>query len=205
MGLMTAGELQEVEAAIAAAEARTAGEIVVAVVGQSDRYDLARGVAAAGWTLATALVWRWWQPDGSCLAVLLGQVPVGLAFWAVAGWPPLMRLLVRGQRAQAAVQARAYQLFASQGVHQTRDHSGLLILISELEHRVVILGDRGIHTALGDTGWEGHVRTLVQGIKTRRTGPALIEVVRRLGDTLASRFPRRPDDVNELPDAVVRE
>jgi putative membrane protein len=78
-------------------------------------------------------------------------------------------------------------------------------MISELEHRVVILGDEGVHAALGVTTWEAHVATIIAGIKAGRTGAALVGVVGQLGDALATRFPRRPDDVNELPDAVVRE
>ena len=97
------------------------------------------------------------------------------------------------------------QLFAERGVYDTRDRSGLLIVIAELERRVVILGDTGIHAHIGEGGWDEHVRAIVEGVRRGRGADAVVSVVRVLGEVLATHFPRRADDVDELSNAVVEE
>lgn len=204
MALLSQAEAKEVEAAIAAAEARSAGELVVAVLPRSDNYDLTRGMAAAGWTLATTLLVQHSAAYMPTLWLLLAQVPVALVWWYVFGAQRFLRLFLFREEAARAVRRRAMQLFAERGVYRTRDRSGLLIVLSELEHRVEILGDEGIHRAIGTTGWEEHARTLVQGVRAGRTKDSLIQVIERFGEVLEETFPRRPDDTNELPDTIVR-
>lgn len=205
MALLSQSDVKEVEAAIAAAEARSAGEVVVAVLPRSDTYDLTRGMAAAGWTLATVLLVQYTSPYMPTLWLLLAQVPVALVWWYVLGAQRFLRMFLFRDEITRAVRRRALQLFTERGVYRTRDRSGLLIVVSELEHRVEILGDEGIHQHVGAAGWEAHARTLVQGIRAGRTKETLVHVIGQCGDILAERFPRRPDDTNELPDTLVHD
>ena len=203
MALLNADAIKNVEGAIARAEAKSAGELVVAVLRHSDSYAGPRAFLVGGWSLGLALLVGLAQPEMPTAWVLLAQLPLAGLLWILCGVAPLLRRLAGRARTQQAVQARALQLFAERGVHHTRDHSGLLIMISELEHQVVILGDRGIHAHIGTEGWERHVRTLVEGLQRGQLGPALVQVVDAFGAVLAAKFPRRADDTNELPDDVV--
>lgn len=205
MTLFSRQDRERIEQAIAEVERHTAGEIVVAVVRESSRYDGSRSLGTALWTLGVTLVVHGVWPALPALWLVLGQVPLAGLMWVVLGWAPLRRLLVPASRAERAVAARAMQLFAEHGVHNTRDRSGLLLLISELERRVVILGDTGIHARIGDSGWDAHVRTIVEGVRTGRSSDAVLAVLRSLGDVLAEHFPRRAGDVDELSNAVVEE
>ena len=54
-----------------------------------------------------------------------------------------MRLIVPSRYQQDCVSAKTKQAFIELGVTETRDRSGVLILLSEAEHRVEILADRG--------------------------------------------------------------
>jgi len=101
------------------------------------------------------------------------------------------------------VEERAFALFTERGMHRTRDRTGMLILISELEHRVVILGDVGIHEHVGDAGWQAHVDHIVQSIKRGQTAQGVVEVIERLEAAHAEHLPPRPDDTNELPNLIV--
>ena len=203
MALLALSAIKDVEGAIARAEAQSAGELVVAVLRRSDFYAGPRALWSAGLTLGLGLALAWAQPDWPGQWLLLCQVPLACAVWIVCGAQPLLRRLAGRDRTQRAVHGRALQMFAERGVHHTRDHSGLLIFISELEHQVVILGDRGIHAHIGGDGWERHVQTLVAGIRRGQLGQALVQVIDAFGTVLAAKFPRRPDDTNELPDDVV--
>jgi putative membrane protein len=136
---------------------------------------------------------------------LLVLQPVVIALvYRVCGWEPIYRYLIPPQAAERAVAHRAFAIFAERGVHRTRDRSGLLVLVSELEHRVVILGDSGIHERVHEDGWAAQVSHLVARIREGKTKQGLIEVIESFAPTLAEIAPRRPDDTNELPDSVVR-
>jgi putative membrane protein len=100
------------------------------------------------------------------------------------------------------VRNRAKQAFLDHGVTETRDRSGVLIFLSELEHQVQILADRGIHERLGVETWQRHVRTITRAIREDRAGIGIVEVVQEIGEELAAAFPARDDDENELPDGV---
>ena len=76
-------------------------------------------------------------------------------------------------------------------------------MLSELERQVVILGDSGIHEKVGSDGWEGYVSRIVAGLKGGEAASAIIGVLEDLGSTLATHFPPRPDDTDELSNEVV--
>jgi putative membrane protein len=101
------------------------------------------------------------------------------------------------------VQSRAFQLFAERGLHHTREHTGLLLLVSELERRVVILGDSGLHAQVGERGWQNHVDALLQRIRAGETVSGILELLLRIEASASSVMPARSDDVNELPDSVI--
>ncbi|MCH2109570.1 MAG: hypothetical protein MK135_09580, partial [Polyangiaceae bacterium] len=88
------------------------------------------------------------------------------------------------------------------GVTETRDRSGILLFLSELEGRVVLLADKGIHDRVEEDEWSQDVDRLVDAIKKGKPGAGTIECVQRLGSLLASSFPPREDDENELADGV---
>ena len=115
------------------------------------------------------------------------------------------RLFLSRVETGAAVERRAFELFSARGLHRTRERTGMLILVSELERRVVILGDEGIHARVGDTGWREHVDHVIAAIQRGKPLEGLLEVIDRLGAVHAERLPVRPDDANELPDGIVRE
>jgi putative membrane protein len=203
MALLSRAEQSAVAETIREIETGTAGEVVVAVVKRSHTYA---GYRALWLALALACVWLfsyayvptqvrilerdWWM----VCAVLLG--------WLLFSLPSVVRLCVPKEVRAYAVKQRAFAMFAERGVHQTRDASGILIMLSELEREVVILADRGIHAHVGDMGWQHHVQEIVQGIKQGITAQALQEVLRKMGYVLAQHFPPRQDDTNELPDSV---
>ncbi len=203
MGVLTREDKKEVEAAIGRAEQRSAGEVVVAVLPRCARYGEERLMVAAGWGVGFCLLGHHMAASVPCYLWIAAQLPMTLLLYSVLRMPFLLRLLVRRRRMETAVQARAYQVFAQRGVHKTRQRTGLLILIAETEHQVVILGDQGIDTTVGQGGWSKHVEAIVNGIREGALAHALVRVIDDLGALIAKHHPRRPDDTNELPDALV--
>ena len=143
-------------------------------------------------------------PTGSPALALLAEVAVFAGSFVVLGFRPLQRFLVSPRAAEQAAHARAFQLFAERGLYGTKGRTALLIFVSELERRVVLLGDATIHAQLGQAGWTEEVQRIIRRIREGRLKDGLLEVIADLEPRLALAAPRKADDINELPDAVIR-
>ena len=204
MTVLTQHDQEKISATIAEIEAKTAGELVVAVVSQSDDYTEQRYTLALALTLAMALTTTFALPGWAPLYLIILQVPMFIALLQITKIPAITRLLSR-KLSTPRVRERAMRMFIERGIHKTRDQSGLLLMLSELEHQVVILGDSGIHEKVGDPGWEGYVERVVQGLRSGKAADSVVSVLTDLGNLLAEHFPPRDDDSNELPNQVVVE
>ncbi len=205
MGLLSDVDKQRIEESIARIERQSSGEVVVALVPACAEYGLPRALAAVLWAVGAALAAHYAFPLLTSTWLLFGVVPAWALFWAVFGWRPLHRLLVPPRAAEEAASAKAFEVFSRFGLHQTREATGLLVLISELEHRVVILGDRGINGAVQQTGWQDEIKVLVEALRAGHAADGILAVLNDMGALLQARFPRRADDVNELGDRVIDE
>lgn len=203
--LLSQADRERVEAAIADVERRTSLEIVVAVVARSGDYWQWRVLLSICVALSAALALLEWAPRVPMLGVLFAQLPAGLfAFWASGmGW--LHRLIVPKPLSLETVQAHAFRLFAQHGLHHTRDRTGLLILVSELERRVTLLGDTAVHERVGGDGWQTHLDHLIARLREGRAADGILEIIARVESALGTDFPVRPDDTNELPNTVIEE
>jgi putative membrane protein len=204
MSLFSEADCRRIEEAVGALEKKSATELVVAIVPRSTDYWQARLVVAIAWSLAAAHAVLQFRPHIAPFVAILLEVPIGVATFVLFGRGALARLLIPRGAASASVERRALELFAARGLTRTRDRTGMLILVSELERRVVILGDRGIHERVGDAGWRDHVDHVIAAIRRGEATRGLLEVIERLGAVHAALNPRRPDDTNELPDEIVR-
>ena len=205
MALFTDADRKRVEQAIAEVEQKTAGEIVVATVSECDDYHDLRFLYAATCAVAGAAIVHLLQPLLAVSWLLWLQIGIALVAYVAFSWPPLLRWLVPGARQEGAALRRAREAFFEHGVYKTRDRSGVLIFISELEHRVVLLGDEGIHARVQVDGWQEHVRHVVEAIRAGRPADGVHQVIRDLGTVLERDFPRREDDRDELSNRVIEE
>ncbi|MEM1025944.1 MAG: hypothetical protein AAF627_14100 [Myxococcota bacterium] len=201
--MLSEGEQKRVSEAVAAVEERTAGEIVVQVVAASDAYAGPRLWAAvlAGAGLAEAVLLL--VPSLSSQYDLLIAAAASLSLWWVSAWPSVLRFVVSKEQRATAVHRRAKEAFLDAAVFRTRDRSGVLILVSMLEHKVEILADDGIHARMGVDGWTQHVRSIVEGVRSGSLTAGLEKAIAGIGEELAAAFPPRPDDVDELPNAPI--
>jgi uncharacterized membrane protein len=97
---------------------------------------------------------------------------------------------------------RAREVFAALGMHRTTHRSGVLIYLAVEDRKLAIIGDDGIHARVGDEYWTDVRDRMVQRLRAATVADALVAAVTEVGVTLAQYFPRRPDDVDELPDDV---
>ena len=94
------------------------------------------------------------------------------------------------------------QFYAS-GLYRTRESNGVEIYLSLFEREVVVIGDSGIHSKMGDQHWQEVRDLIIAGIKRGEARQGICGAIESCGKALAEYFPHRTDDINELPDRVI--
>jgi len=97
---------------------------------------------------------------------------------------------------------RAIKIFERLGMHKTAARNGVLIYISVADHKLAVIGDKGIHERVGEAYWREIVDAVRQHLRAQRSRQGLEQAIVEVGKTLGHHFPRRPGDTNELPDEV---
>ena len=98
----------------------------------------------------------------------------------------------------------ATKQFERLGMTKTRDRNAVLIYFAPRAQQFAVIGDEGIHAKCGQNFWEGIAAEMSPLLKSGKFTEAVIHTVEAIGKVLIAHFPRRPDDTNELPDAVAR-
>ncbi len=204
VGVLSQDDLDAVHAALRAAESRTIGEIVPAVVERSDAHPDARWLSALCFVLVGTAALEPHLPWHSPPLVLLAQLGLGVAGWVTA-WalPGFARMFVRESRATQAAEEQAQQEFRRLDLDLTEAGTGVLIFVSLFERRAIVLADRGIDTRAAPDQWQRVDEAVLKGIARGSLRDGLVEGIARAGGVLAEHFPAREGDRNELPDRVV--
>jgi len=206
-------DLDTVKSAVQRAESGTSGEIVTAVVGESADYGTFEWIFSiiGGFlyffvamffsdSLQESLMTLSWQYSPRHLLLFYGistlLVIVLLYMLANSRW--VDRLVVPRKIMTRKVRERAMRHFAEAGVFNTRDRTGILLFISELEQRVELIADRGINARIKQEQWNQIVTDLVTGIRSGRGVDAICQALEKCGELLSRYFPIKPDDTDEL-------
>jgi len=212
----------KVSAAIAAAEAKSDGEIVAVATPISDPYhDVALHWAVAAMILV--LAWAAWRPDwlqwwytlffggwsadpplGELLTFLM--VLAVLKFTAVLlilKWMPLRLALTPGATKSRRVRRRAIGIFKAAAERRTVGRTGILIYLSMAEHRAEIVADDAITKVTTPETWGDAMHALLVEVKQGKMGDGIVAAIERVGVVLAEHFPRSATDTNEIPDKLI--
>lgn len=202
--LFSQQEQERIRQTVARMERQTSGEIATMAVDDSDAYPdaevtgavLVAGLVSLVIALAIHHVTIWTYVP----LVIVLFFPLRILFRAVPG---LKLPFIGRRRIEQAVHSAAIRSFFERGLYRTRHETGILIYISLLERKVWILGDRGINEKIPENFWPEHARVLADGLKEGRACDALCSVIERCGAELATHFPYREDDINELSDHLI--
>lgn len=211
-------DLPRINAAVAAAEAKTEAEIVPVLAAASGRYDRAEDLVGV-WLglMAMSLVWLLWPerpvrpgswggpwPLWELLALLVAFLLAFIAGTALAShfWV-LRRPFITRRQMDEEVAAKARQAFFDRRVHHTAGASGLLIYVSLFERHAAVFGDETILDRLGEPALKELCDSLTAALQTSSLTDALCRTIESAGDRLATTLPRAGEPKNELPDAVV--
>ena len=214
MKSFTDAERERIRQAVQQAEQVTKGEIVPMIVPAAALYreagyrtGLILALLALALLLTIEIYWLpWGWHAGNAGWLLLAVVAsYGLGQW-LGRIPMVIRLVTSRERMAHKVSLRAEQAFYKHGLHHTKGHTGILILVSMLERRVHVLADKGINDHVPAGTWDGLVNGIIDGIRTGNATDALCDAIARCGALLAEVAPSRSgDNPNELPDTLIQE
>ena len=199
----TEAEKERIRQAITAAESTTSGEIVPMVAKASARYTEVELLGLiTGLFVGMIVEWFWSDPWGSEY-INLWPIVGALIGFLLGRMSIIKRLVAPKSRVAEAVHTLALASFSEHGLHYTREHTGILILVSLLEHRVEVLADRGINAKVESGTWQEIVHILTAGLKSGHACDAFCKAIERCGAILAAHFPRAADDKDELSNRLV--
>jgi putative membrane protein len=204
MTFLSEQDNKSIEAAIKKAESTTSGEIVFVVAPASSHYHHATLQGAIiGMAIITAVFLL--IPIEHTPTTLLWTEFISFAvFYALISRLPFRRWMISSREMDARVGEAAFMQFYSSGLYKTRESNGVEIYLSLLERRAVVIGDSGIHAKMGNAHWDNVRDFIIQGIRQGDICGGICRAIESCGKALAEHFPPRPDDINELPDQVIR-
>jgi len=216
--LFSTSDRESINRAVAEAESLTSAEIIPVVAASSGRYDRSEDVVGL-WVGMVALfgVWliypavddsanSWGSPAPIWqFAAFASAVVAGFLIGAVVAGrvDSLRRLFTPQQQMRDEVSARARAVFFDQRVHHTATSSGVLLYVSLFERMATVLADQTVLDKLGPSQIEALCTEFTRQLHATSPTTAFSEIIRAVGQRLATTLPRSTEKVNELADALV--
>lgn len=213
--------------AIAAAEARTSGEIFCVLAREVSSYrDISLGWAAgAAMLLPLGLIplgfdpaWipglgHGWQAahlssadvivGQSLAAYVLIQAAVFLTVLLITSIPAVRRWVTPRAIRRARVRRAAVEQYLAHGLHVTAARTGVLIFAALSDHQVEVVADEGIHARVDQAVWADAAAALAAGMKSGDAAGGFENAIGLCGAVLAEHFPPGAENPNELADRLV--
>ena len=192
-------DVDKIVSAVKKAEKLTSAEFVVALEPRSGSYrdiDLFFAVSLN----FIVMLFAFFGP----LFFSQDWVPLNLIILFASAWlfsaytPFIRRLFCSSVRMERQVKELAQLQFLKQRVTQTRGRTGVMVLVSQLEKRVVVVADSGVMRAVDDERWKGLMGEIQDGLDEGDLSATAAQAVEKLGEFMAEPLPVAKDDIDEL-------
>ncbi|HEY1812062.1 MAG TPA: hypothetical protein VGG74_06875 [Kofleriaceae bacterium] len=187
-------------AAIKSIEAGSSVEVVVAVREHARRWFVQHaivGIVAAVGVLVYAAIFRW-----NVWAILAFPLVSGVLAVAIVEYvAPLHRALVPSHVRDRHVLDAARALFVAQGMHATKERTGLLVYLAIRPRACELVGDIAVVDKVGEAKLDAMADKLAAAIPGGAEATA--NVLASFAPELAAALPVGPDDRDELPDSPI--
>ena len=178
---LTTAEADAIDAQVARVESRTGVRIVTAVVDKSDTYvelpwkAFALGASLAAFGVLVADTWRpeWVTTNTALLHAVTILGVAGVCALLVVFVPAFGRVFLRATRRDLEVRQHARSLFLTRELFNTRQRTGVLVLVSLFERRIEILPDTGLHDRVSEADWRAVVSRMTPLLREARPFHAL--------------------------------
>lgn len=113
-----------------------------------------------------------------------------------------IRLVVDRKVLGGSVLDAAVSYFRKLEMHKTVLKNGVLIYLATEDHQFAIIGDEGINKRVDADFWDDTKEQMATSFRDGDIVQGLIIGIHHAGEQLKDFFPRRADDINELPDEI---
>ncbi|HPN31799.1 MAG TPA: TPM domain-containing protein [bacterium] len=97
---------------------------------------------------------------------------------------------------------KSIEIFDKIGMCSTKERNGCLIVLDLTNKKFAVIGDKGINDRVEKNFW-GDIADIFSGhFKQNKFADGLSKGILKIGAKLKELFPHKPDDVNELSDAI---
>jgi len=197
-------EKMKIEMAVRSVENTTSGEVVPVFLKQSDSYPAAHARLGISMALIVPIVFYYLGFTASNpLWPLFIQVPAFILGYSLAYYPKFKKLFTLKEEIDEEVHQRALQVFYENKLTNTKDRTGILVMVSLLEHRVEIIADVGINQKVEKDTWKKLLVPFISQIKKGKVADGMVDIIITCGELLAQYFPKKDDDENELSNKVL--
>lgn len=199
--MLSIAERAQVADAIAEVERHTDAELVTVLVASSDDY---RHIGLL-WSALAALAVAGPLAFSSFAAptVVAVELAVFCAAMLLLRIPAVARRAIPRAIGHWAASSMARRQFLEQRLHHTANATGVLIFVSEAEHFVEVLVDRGISRTVDDARWQSIVDKFVTDVRRRQVAAGFLDAIAACGEILTETVPKTPGNKNELDDRLV--
>ncbi len=192
-------------------EKKTKTQIVLAVIQRSDSYAelpwkaFALGASIAGLLFFVLdLSFADWTPKITALIAITGILASGALFALLSVMiPGFARRFLSTDRADVEVRQYADSLFLARELFATSGRTGILLLVSLFERKVVVLPDKGLAGQFKENDTQGIITAMTPFLKRKEIRKAFEAGVERLSQIIGTQGPSA--DKNELPDDIIEE
>ena len=98
---------------------------------------------------------------------------------------------------------RALDAFARLRVWDTEENGGVLIYLQLVDRDIEIVADRGISAKVAQAQWDAICHRMEEAFRARRFEQGVLEGIAEITTLLATHFPARRENPDELPDRPV--
>ncbi|MBY6211079.1 TPM domain-containing protein [Microbulbifer agarilyticus] len=200
--MLNANEKRTISETIKEVESKTDAEVVTVLAGQSDNYLYISTLWAAFIALLMAPLMQflpWWIEYQQAFTL---QWILFIVLAVLFRWRPLTMWLVPKKIKYWRAANLARRQFLEHELHSTKDRLGLLIFVSQAEHYVEILADRGLAEQITNEAWQDIVENFIREVRKGKTGEAFVHCVEKCGELLEEAAPATVIK-NELPNHLV--
>lgn len=190
VGVVSDAEMDKVKAGITEVESKTTGEVMVVLLERSDSHPGAHWLAAVCMLFNGSILLGAWLPWAHPVWLLAAQgLMAAVGYGLTRSLPDLHNRFISKARAQEMVDEQAIQEFHRLELRETRGRTGVLLMVSLLEHRVVVLADEGIDSKVPEGTWDSVQQAIQSQIGQGHMGQGLLDGVQAAGSVLAEHFP----------------
>ncbi len=198
---LSAEDQRRIGAAIKAAEATTAGEIVCVLARASSDYM----TYATAWSALIALIAPWVLlalTNFSVREIFLAQIVLFVVLFLIFSESSLSRVLVPRRARRAEAHRAAMEQFMIRGMARKKNRAGVLIFVSLAEHYARIVADEGIASKVEQSVWQDAIDALLERVSYGEIADGFVVTIEKCGAVLAAHFPPGTDDEDQLPDRI---